>query len=193
MPRAWILLFAQVVSALNALDYNELATNHVGEITRQEQQARLLSLTNGGTVTGELLMTLPLTLLLPSIAMDRDPDGHLTHRHVTDRHVTGHVTGQVTDGHMDELWRLLRIPSNECRRKVLCEMVREPEKFEPISGVFYLTMRHNGSDGWVPDHYSECEFPECPLQTNEMLDFRMMGLLQQLSRKLAIKITDHRR
>ena len=86
-------------------------------------------------------MTLPLTLLLPSVAMDRRDtttttqltDGHFTNGRLTD--------GHLDRGHLDELWRLLRIPSDECRRKVLCEMGRDPEKFEPVSGVFYLTMR----------------------------------------------------
>lgn len=182
MPnRAWLLLFVPCVSALNApiLD-NELATNHVGTITRQEQQARLLSITNGGTVTGELLMTLPLTLLLPSVAMDKDLTAHMTDGHLTD--------GHLDRGHIDELWRLLRIPSDACRRQVLCEMRRDPEKFEPVSGVFYLTMRKNGSDTFRGDPYSDCEFPECPQQTNEMLDFRTLRILQTMSRKLAIKI-----
>lgn len=50
----WILLFVPNLSfSTNApfLD-NELATNHVGKISRQEGQARLLSLTNGGDITG---------------------------------------------------------------------------------------------------------------------------------------------
>lgn len=181
----WILLFAPISISTNApFIENELATNHVGEIPRQEGQPRLLSLTNGGEITGELLITLPLTLLLPTVAMDKDyqPD-RLDMRHY--------------DNHQDELWRLLRIPSDACRRKVLCEMAKDPHRFEPISGVFYLSLRNNESDSsalWESssDVSFDCasHFPECPQQTNAMLDFRMLRILQKLSRKLAIKIVD---
>jgi len=113
-------------------------------------QARFFSLSTGSRIYGELLISLPLSIFLPSLVMRRTA---MTSRADDVESTLKNVTTTTT---LDRIFSTLGIGEIGCQKRFVCETMREPKKFEPISNIIYLLLRDSspGDDGERRNKYS---------------------------------------
>ncbi|GLH08723.1 Uncharacterized protein GBIM_13911 [Gryllus bimaculatus] len=114
---------------------------------------------------------------------------------------------------LDFYFQLLRILSEDCRQRVLCEVAREPERFSPLAAVLGEVTSFSGSYQYVTSHlinttegarllsYMEASFRgqdrarscavfqyRCPSRTEDMINYDALCLWREMVRWLTIHV-----
>lgn len=92
------------------------------------KQSRFFSLSTGSKIYGELLVSMPLTIFLPSLIMKRSLQTE-----------SAGISNATTT--LERMLETLGLSSLECQQRFICESMQDPKKFQPISDIFYLILR----------------------------------------------------
>ena len=114
-----------------------------------EAALSLLVLFTHGTVDAlslysisELLVSLPMSVFLPSLVMRRSVMTTPTSRSNDDFDDVGYGDNNVANlTSLDQIFSTFGLDELECQKRFICEALQEPKKFDPISSIIFLLLR----------------------------------------------------
>lgn len=80
----------------------------------------------------ELLVSLPLTILLPSLVLKKSLFAARNRRTTLDADA---------DGTLEAILHTLGAESLDCQQRLLCDVMESPKKYRPLSDIVYLMLR----------------------------------------------------
>jgi len=95
------------------------------------EQPRILSIETGEKIYGELLVSLPLTIILPSLVMKQS------------LFAAKNLPNVDSNGTMETILQTLGAESLECQQRLICDMIASPKKYRPLSDIIYLMLRND--------------------------------------------------
>jgi len=173
--------------------------------------SRQLEVTPGGSIRGDLLLSLPLSFLLPTIGFNTDF-----------KREGGPRAGRREDPgarsppgleRIDFLFQILHVEDEGCKQRAICEIVQSKLLFSPLSDFLISVFRKstsnfleadvNSSVEWERYFYSSfigqnskdeniCKktFSRCPLRAEQLVNIPVLKLWQLLAHKINIRIDD---
>lgn len=78
----------------------------------------------------DLLVSLPLTIILPSLVMKQSIFAAKTLPNVD------------SNGTMEAILKTLGAESLECQQRLICDVIESPKTFRPLSDIIYLMLRY---------------------------------------------------
>jgi hypothetical protein len=135
--RLILLLLLQLIVAIHeivALDYNNARIN-----TREINQGRFF-ISTGSPLKGELLISLPLQIFLPTVAIGA--------RKSRRRMIVENSTRTTT---MQQILTTFGIPEDDvqCQKHFVCQLMKHPQMFAPLSTFIYLILREKRRLPWI--------------------------------------------
>lgn len=105
-------------------------------------QSRLLSLSAGSQIHGELLVSMPLTVFLPSLVLRRslmlEEEEEET---LSSTPSSNSSSSSLPTTSLERIFETLGIDSLECQKRFICEAMETPKRFEPLSNIIYILLR----------------------------------------------------
>jgi len=185
------------------------------KLHHDSSEARLLQVTSGGNIRGDLLIGVPVSFLFPTIGFntiyrksgkqerrmeDRDPEEDWRRNPLLSR--------------LDFFFRSLELDDPSCQQKLICELVQRPDKFSPISDLLMSIFRKSSKNTldknvdnslrWDQLHYSSyigqnsndekvCskKFNQCSFNSAQLLNLPILNLWQLASKYLNLRIDDN--
>ena len=90
----------------------------------------------------ELLVSLPMSVFLPSLVMRRSVMTTPTSRSNDDFDDVGYGDNNVANlTSLDQIFSTFGLDELECQKRFICEALQEPKKFDPISSIIFLLLR----------------------------------------------------
>jgi len=174
--------------------------------------ARQLEVTPGGSIRGDLLLSLPLSFLLPTIGFNTDFKREAGPRPGRRREEPGAKSPPGLE-RIDFLFRVLQVEDEGCKQRAICEIVQSKLLFSPLSDFLISVFRKstsnfleadvNSSVEWERYFYSSfigqnskdeniCKktFSRCPLRADQLVNIPVLKLWQLLAHKISIRIDD---
>jgi len=172
-----------------------------------------LHLTEGGSIRGDLLLALPLSLLLPTIGFNTDfkrRKGRPGKDSETGRQEQSvHPLGD----RLDLLFSSLDLDDEDCKQRAICEIVQNKLIYSPLSELLISIFRKSRSNfleddvrssvQWDRYFYSsyigqnskdkkicEATFSKCPLGAQHLVNIPVLKLWQLAANKISIRIDD---
>jgi len=181
---------------------------------QQSSQPRLLQVTAGGNIRGDLLIGIPVSFLLPTIGFNTAYKKIRKRRTRMDNEIEEDNGKDPLLSRLDFLFDVLDIDDVDCQQKVICEVVRNQEKLSPLSDLLISIFRKSrnnmiernpdGSLRWDQYFYSSyigqnskdeniClkKFPNCAFNTSQLVNIPVIHLWQLASKYLSIRIDDN--
>jgi hypothetical protein len=78
----------------------------------------------------ELLVSLPLTIILPSLVMKQS------------LFAAKNLPTVDSNGTIETILQTLGAVSLECQQRLICDMIASPKKYRPLSDIIYLMLRY---------------------------------------------------
>lgn len=103
-------------------------------------QSRFLSLSAGSQIHGELLVSMPLTVFLPSLVLRRSLMLEEEEEMLSPTPSSNSSTSLSTTS-LERIFETLGIDSLECQKRFICEAMETPKRFEPLSNIIYILLR----------------------------------------------------
>jgi len=179
--------------------------------------SRQLEVTAGGSIRGDLLLSLPLSFLLPTIGFNTEfkreaGAGPGSVRNVGRREDSGPGSPAGRE-RIDFLFQILHVEDEGCKQRAICEIVQSKLLFSPLSDFLISVFRKstsnfleadvNSSVEWERYFYSSfigqnskdeniCQktFSQCPLRAEQLVNIPVLKLWQLLAHKISIRIDD---
>jgi len=180
----------------------------------QSSLPRLLQVTAGGNIRGDLLIGVPVSFLLPTIGFNTAYKKIRKRRPRMDNEIEDDGEKDPLLARLDFLFDVLDIDDLDCQQKVICEVVSNQEKFSPLSDLLISLFRKtrnkmmasspDSSFRW--DHYfyssyigqnskdkNVClkNFQNCAFNTSQLVNIPVIHLWQLASKYLSIRIDDN--
>jgi len=181
---------------------------------QQSSLPRLLQVTAGGNIRGDLLIGVPVSFLLPTIGFNTAYKKIRKRRTRMDNEIEHDNGKDPLMSRLDFLFEVLDIDNVDCQQRVICEAVNNQEKFSPLSDLLISIFRKSRSKmmesnpdsslRW--DHYfyssyigqnskeeNICfkKFPNCAFNTSQLVNIPVIHLWQLASKYLSIRIEDN--
>lgn len=173
--------------------------------------SRQLEVTPGGSIRGDLLLSLPLSFLLPTIGFNTDFKREGGPRE--GRREDPGVRSPPGIERIDFLFQILHLEDEGCKQRAICEIVQSKLLFSPLSDFLISVFRKstsnfletdvNSSVEWERYFYSSfigqnskdeniCKktFSRCPLRAEQLVNIPVLKLWQLLAHKINIRIDD---
>jgi len=173
--------------------------------------SRQLEVTPGGSIRGDLLLSLPLSFLLPTIGFNTDFKRET--RPGLERREDPRTRSPPGLERIDFLFQILHVEDEGCKQRAICEIVQSKLLFSPLSDFLISVFRKstsnfleadvNSSVEWERYFYSSfigqnskdeniCKktFSRCPLRAEQLVNIPVLKLWQLLASKISIRIDD---
>jgi len=173
--------------------------------------SRQLEVTAGGSIRGDLLLSLPLSFLLPTIGFNTDFKREAGPR--PERREDSGSRSPPGLQRIDFLFQILHVADEGCKQRAICEIVQSKSLFSPLSDFLISVFRKSTSNfleadvdssvEWERYFYSSfigqnskdeniCKktFSRCPLAAEQLVNIPVLKLWQLLAHKVSIRIDD---
>jgi len=102
---------------------------------QQSSLPHLLQVTAGGNIRGDLLIGVPVSFLLPTIGFNTAYKKIRKRRTRMDNEIEHDNGKDPLMSRLDFLFEVLDIDNVDCQQRVICEAVKNQEKFSPLSDL----------------------------------------------------------
>jgi len=179
-------------------------------------QPRQLQVTSAGTIRGDLLISVPVSLLLPTLAWRTAYQASRAARSLQDYSKPGlnTYTGPLLN-RLDNLFFILQVEDERCRERAICEIVQNREDFSPLNDFLINIFRKSRTNKFLLDEVGtelrwekyqaaarlgetsglqeNCfqRFPSCPFSARQMLNLPALRLWQLAAQIINIRIEDY--
>lgn len=137
---------------------------------RIEERPRITKTSIGSPISGELLVTIPIEIFIPSI------------KKRSKRSTTAEPLLQKKQTMQNNLASWFGIDDNSCQKQFICQLMEHPQKYAPLSTFIYL------KDYSEKDRFS-CEPTSCKTPMNEWIDMNILRYWQLISQYTPVTIS----
>jgi len=138
-------------------------------------------------MVGELLISLPLSIIMPTLRSEKSPSSHF-------RKLTHHAQNKV-DRVINYVFDQLEV-TDTCQPRFICEIIQNPKDFNFLTSIFYLTLRSGRNLGRyrqgleVGLNKGRCQdVGRCRKTPYDFINMDTLKYWQKISQKLPLTLT----